>query len=372
MRLNIEKNLIVKANSLIESKYALPPNCQVVLGYIISLVNPLEDKRFKQVNLNIHEISELLGVPIKNTYKEVSNLVGKLMSATVGIYSEEEEKYIFYNWFHVCKYDDKNAKVEFLLHEELNPYLLDLKKHYTKYHYSNVIDFKHKYSTRIYEFMKRYQFKGNFELRLDDFKALFLCDGYSVWKDLRKRVIETAIGEINEKSDIKVEYDLLKTKRAVTGLKFTIKSKPRILDSDCNNVLEGQVSVDECINEEVIVAPTPVIDVAYTASTVILKSIELLAQYKIKISSKTLERNLNTYGEDVFNRAINILVTKKESGEKITAPVKYLTGILENLKANSEVAATKVVSVKKLEFSNYSQRDIATIEQQAKEIIDAN
>ena len=54
---------------------------------------------------------------------------------------------------------------------------------------------------------------------------LDLNDKYPLTADLKRRVIDTAIDELNEKSPITIKYKLLKTGRKFTHLELKFKSK---------------------------------------------------------------------------------------------------------------------------------------------------
>ena len=48
---------------------------------------------------------------------------------------------------------------------------------------------------------------------------------------LKKRVVDKAIQEINEKTDIQISYDLEKEGRRISALSFNVKTKPKGLSS---------------------------------------------------------------------------------------------------------------------------------------------
>lgn len=52
---------------------------------------------------------------------------------------------------------------------------------------------------------------------------------YKRMNDFKKRVLDLAVNEINEKSDLKVKYDNVKKGRSITGFKFVVheKKKPK-------------------------------------------------------------------------------------------------------------------------------------------------
>ena len=74
--------------------------------------------------------------------------------------------------------------------------------------------------------MMQFKSTGYRKIRLDDLRNMLdLNDKYPLTADLKRRVIDTAIDELNEKSPITIKYKLLKTGRKFTHLELKFKSK---------------------------------------------------------------------------------------------------------------------------------------------------
>ena len=124
--------------------------------------------------------------------------------------------------------DDVVARVVF--HEKVVPLLSDLKASFTQFLLNDVAEFNSIYSYRIYQLMMRYRSTGYVKISLDDLRfMLMLMDKYPLTADFKKRVIDTATDEINEKSPFDVKYELVKKGRKYTHLelKFKTKEKPK-------------------------------------------------------------------------------------------------------------------------------------------------
>lgn len=87
---------------------------------------------------------------------------------------------------------------------------------------------KSNYSVRLYELLVQWknskqtpifkleEFRGQLGLGTSEYKAM--CD-------FKKRVLDFAVKEINEKTDIKVQYEQVKKGRKIIGFRFLIKTK---------------------------------------------------------------------------------------------------------------------------------------------------
>lgn len=120
------------------------------------------------------------------------------------------------------------AKVVFS--SEIMPLLSELKASFTQFLLTDVAEFGSIYSFRIYQFIMRYKDFGKAKINLDELRyMLMLMDKYPLIADLKKRVIDTAVSEINEKSPYKIDYHMIKKGRKFTAVEFSfeLKNKPK-------------------------------------------------------------------------------------------------------------------------------------------------
>ena len=81
----------------------------------------------------------------------------------------------------------------------------------------------------FYELLKQYEIAGSRELTIDELREKFeLKDKYKLFNNLRVRVIEPSIKEINECTDLSVCYTQITKGRKVIALKFSILNKNRV------------------------------------------------------------------------------------------------------------------------------------------------
>lgn len=75
---------------------------------------------------------------------------------------------------------------------------------------------------------KSYLFRKSVKFSIDDIKKyLSLEDKYKEYKEFRRRVIEPSVKEINEYTDLQVEWEPIKKGRTYVGIHFKIKKKER-------------------------------------------------------------------------------------------------------------------------------------------------
>jgi hypothetical protein len=119
------------------------------------------------------------------------------------------------------------------IHDELKPYLLQLKRNYTQYNLAAVANFRNSYSIRFYELLKMRQNMGKggqfyIEYTLAELKKLLGIQSheYKQATDLRARVIKPALEEINTQTDLKIiQTDYIKKGRAIHAINIVAEPK---------------------------------------------------------------------------------------------------------------------------------------------------
>lgn len=116
------------------------------------------------------------------------------------------------------------GKFTFKWTDDMLPHILELKDNYVTTDLSITSQFKSSFSWTLYEYIKAHY--GNWSKELDKTTVMRLFeveDVISYQKNtglLKVKVIDTAIKEINEHTELEVWYTELRKGRAITGFKF--------------------------------------------------------------------------------------------------------------------------------------------------------
>lgn len=226
-----ETNQIVKkSNDLITAKYRLTIIQQYVLHNVISQIH-IEDTDFKKYEVNVRSIAENHGIDTKNAYRYIKKSALELNKQPIIIGDEIEG--IALNWFSSVRYNSNRGTLLVDFHPDLKPYLLQLQSYFTQYENKNIQQFKCVHSLRFYEFLKQKQNLGKgkdfyIELTLAEIRSMFCFSDseYKANKDLRVYVIEPALKEINEQTDLSItDIQFLKKGRSIHSVYITAKPK---------------------------------------------------------------------------------------------------------------------------------------------------
>lgn len=126
---------------------------------------------------------------------------------------------------------------------------------FTKYLLSNTIKFKSVYSVRLYELITQYRNKHNREtdiFPLEIFRKQLGIElkQYRGMSDFKKYVLDKAIDEINEYSDLTVEYVQKKEGRTITGFYFKFKIKEKIV-SERKSINQKELCIENLTDKQI-------------------------------------------------------------------------------------------------------------------------
>ena len=146
-------------------------------------------------------------------------------------YFDNEKKPIKSRWLQDVRYLDDEGAIEVCftrLVVECITRLDGAEQFFTQYMLSQTANLNSVYSVRLYELLIQWKAAGKtpvFELSL--FRGqMGLDDGeYRDMSNFKKRVLDLAVNEINEKTDLTVSYTQEKKGRLIHGFKFTVKQK---------------------------------------------------------------------------------------------------------------------------------------------------
>lgn len=129
---------------------------------------------------------------------------------------------------------------------DMRPFLLQLKRRFTKYMLENVMRFQSPYSTRIYELAQQYADIGHRTIPLDALREMLAVeDKYPRFYDFQRRVLDQAQKEVNKFTDLDLRYDVIRDGRQPVAVRLHMKRKgatPRAAASQ--RAREAQTTLD--------------------------------------------------------------------------------------------------------------------------------
>jgi len=219
---NTNNNWIYQSNKLIEASYTLTVMEQKVIRLLASIIKK-DDDDFKEYEFKTKDLIKILNTSDSRFYRDIDNITDLLMQRIIKIKDINTGDFEKYHWVDICKY--KNGILKLKINKELKPFYLSL-DWYTKYQIKNIMQFRSTYSFRLYELFKQYENIGHRVIAIDNLRNVLDIDKkqYPKYANLKQKVINVALKEINSNTDLLIEFEELKEIRKVTSIKFYITS----------------------------------------------------------------------------------------------------------------------------------------------------
>lgn len=227
-----------KSNELIQnSRFSLSVLQQRMVLYVISqLDESIKEKNFA-LDVYISDFCRICGLNGGERvggrqFEEIKKSMIEVRNQGVWIKLPDGGETTF-SWFSEVHYNQGLGTLTIKLNEWAFPYLLDLRKKYTEYELIYALNFRSKYSVRLYELLRSYNFRFN---RMDSFKKSFTVEelearmdakNYNKYTNFKLRALEPAVKEINMSSDMDIDYKEIRRGRGgrVVEIQFSIIQK---------------------------------------------------------------------------------------------------------------------------------------------------
>lgn len=228
------KNLVVKDNALINASYNLElVEQRLILLSIIEArttgkgITP-NDKLAITASSYMNHFSTNRNASYKALKEACNNLFERQFSFIEK--TDKGDKVVRTRWVSQVAYLENEAMVELSFSPAVAPLITLLEKNFTSYELEQVAGLNSKYAVRLYEIVIAWRSTGKTPmLTIDELRDRLgvLDDEYTELKNLKARVIDFAIKQINEKTDITITYEQHKNGRKIIGFTFMIKQKQK-------------------------------------------------------------------------------------------------------------------------------------------------
>ena len=245
----MQKQLVTKDNSLIGASYSLGVVEQRLI--FLAIIEAREQKTLIEagglLRIYAQSYAKQFDVEKHTSYEAMKRAVEGLYEAGFA-YSKLDERtgkvgHYKSRWVDKIGYIDDLGLV---FASDVIPLITRLEARYTEYELKQVVGLQSEYAIRLYELVIQWRSvrKTNLISLSELREKLGLVDEYKRIEAFKRRVLDLAVKQINEHTDITVEYEQHKQGRVITGFtfKFRIKTQAKKLlgkkrDSDMPDML---------------------------------------------------------------------------------------------------------------------------------------
>src|ERR1035437_2307385 len=226
-RIKKERSLsVVQQNDLVQkARYKLDLVQQKTIMYLISKIDSVKDVEFQDITVDIKDLCEIMGVKYNGrSLKEFQDAIQKLSDKSLWV--DTGPKIRLMRWLQRVDIDKGSASVTVRFDELMEPFLLQIQERFVQYQLVNVLPMKSQYSLRLYELIKSHETQGKWEVSLEELKKLLLVEPntYERYDIFRRRILDTAIVEICNFTDLMVAFTPKRIERKIATLTFEMCS----------------------------------------------------------------------------------------------------------------------------------------------------
>lgn len=227
-------DLIVKDNALMNASYNLDLVEQRLI--LLAIVEARESGKGINANdpLTVHAESYInqFGVHRTTAYQALKDACKNLFARQFS-YQEKRERgraNITSRWVSQIAYIDETATVEIIFAPAVVPLITRLEEQFTQYDIEQISGLSSAYAVRMYELLICWRSTGKTPIiELGEFRKRIgvLDTEYQRIERLKHSVLELALKQINEHTDVTAAYEQHKKGRVITGFSFKFKQKKK-------------------------------------------------------------------------------------------------------------------------------------------------
>ncbi len=230
-----ENRSVIKSNPIIEGRFSekLSPLEMDLLTILFTTVEFKSDEN-NIIRLRVKDLISVLGMEkSKSAYKDLYNVSSRLHKRLITI-NESDGKWTDYTIISRATYafGEGFGYIDFKFSDDIRPFIVDLQK-YARFFLKYIIALDSFYNKRIYELIIQYRNMGNSSgewsrtISLIELKKAIGAnkDTYKLYGHLKERIINPAIAQISERTDIIVSIKDVKVGRRVEAVTFIATEK---------------------------------------------------------------------------------------------------------------------------------------------------
>lgn len=223
------ENKVTQSNKLIEASHTLTLNEKRLVLCAASLIDPRKPlPKDGFLTIRADTFADVFGIDVRHAYEALDDAAKRLFNRDIRRYSKgklvEQMRWVFH-----VRYRDGQGCVELGFSPTVVPHLTMLNKEFTSYQLKQIGSLSSFYAVRLYELMSQFLKLGERACTLDQLRQMLdLGDKYQDVKDMRKRVLDPALKEVNANTDLAVTAEPMRQGRKITGFSFTISKNDQM------------------------------------------------------------------------------------------------------------------------------------------------
>lgn len=219
--------LVTQDYELIHAVQRLDVRPKQLLLTAISHVNPQvppsQQPRPFTVDITAQQWMETWGER-KNPYRDLKESAELLNGKRFWLQSTAQKK-SWRNWITGAEYHEREGRITIQLHQSLMPFICGAMPVFSTLKILHIKGLRSFASIRLYELANQFRLSGVRQISLEELRTLLATkDAHPRFTDFRRKVLDKAVGEVNDKTDLNITWQPIKQGRSVKNIKFFIKT----------------------------------------------------------------------------------------------------------------------------------------------------
>lgn len=228
--------LVVKGNALIEASYTLGLAEQrlILLAILEARETGQGIDHSSLLRVHAHTYAEQFSIDKGNSYQVLKDASKGLFDRYVTYHDKNpkngNDRSFHCRWVDKIGYEKATGTVYMRFTADVVPLITRLEEQFTSYEITQVAELDSGYAIRLYELLIKWRSTGKtplFELQSFRQQLGVELNQYKTMSNFKSRVLDPAIKQINEHTDITVKYDQYKQGRVIIGFTFTFVLKTK-------------------------------------------------------------------------------------------------------------------------------------------------
>ncbi|KUG09071.1 replication initiation protein [Solirubrum puertoriconensis] len=216
-------------NAITTARYEMTACEMDVVFYLLSLLKK-EDRTGTLYKVRVKDLESLTGR--QWNYQQFLEATSSLRTREYVI--EDKKRLLQVGLLASAEYLKGEGVIELEISEKIRPYLIDLKNNFTSYRLQAAFSLSSKYAKRIYQIASQWKDVGESKtFTISDFKVMLHLkdpkgiesEQYTKVSMFQKFVLDVAVKQINQHTDLQIQYELIKKGRSFESIRFFIKQQ---------------------------------------------------------------------------------------------------------------------------------------------------
>ena len=243
----IEKRTVVQHNDLISSVAKMDKTPLKIFELAVSCIDTDNPPKDNIIYMSKTELFAFFDVSDNDKHSRFKKAIQVMQKQAYFNIKENKELGIEYESIvpvPYIKWNDYNDEVLLQFQPQIMPYLIDLKKNFTRYALSDVMELNSKYSIILYKWLsmsynqyehykdtkqrtqKQLENYQNPEIKVNELRGLTdTLKEYPRFYDFEKAILKGPLGEISTHTSFNVSYEKIKKGRSIDAIRFHIEKK---------------------------------------------------------------------------------------------------------------------------------------------------